>query len=83
VPLIAIHGFGSLRVEECALSAKELADKLHHSSRRFAAQRVAWNSCLMRQPVPKTVTLARELVELAEDDEDPAKLAVAQRALGY
>jgi class 3 adenylate cyclase/predicted ATPase len=83
VPLIAIHGFGSLRVEECALSAKELSDKLRQSSRRFAAQRVAWNSCLMRQPVPKTVTLARELVELAEEDEDPAKLAVAQRALGY
>ncbi len=83
VPLIAVHGFGSLRVEECAQRAKELSDKLRHSSRRFAAQRVAWNSCLMRQPVPKTVTLARELVELAEGDEDPAKIAVAQRALGY
>ena len=82
VPLIAVHGFGSLR-EERALGAKELSDKLRHSSRRFAAQRVAWNSCLMRQPVPKTVTLARELVELAEGDDDPAKLAVAQRALGY
>jgi class 3 adenylate cyclase/predicted ATPase len=83
VPLIAVHGFGSLRVEERALGAKELSDKLRHSSRRFAAQRVAWNSCLMRQLVPKTVTLARELVELAEGDDDPAKLAVAQRALGY
>jgi hypothetical protein len=37
----------------------------------------------MRQPVSKTVALARELVELAEADNDPAKLAVAQRALGY
>jgi class 3 adenylate cyclase len=83
VPLIAIHGFGSLRVEECAQRAKELSDKLRHSSRRFAARRLAWNSCLMRQPVPKTVTLARELVELAKGDEDPAKLAVAHRALGY
>jgi len=83
VPLIAVYGFGSLRVEERALRAKELSDKLRHSPRRFAAQRVAWNSCLMRQPVPKTVTLARELVELAEGDDDLAKLAVAQRALGY
>ena len=83
VPLIAVYGFGSFRVEERALRAKELSDKLRHSPRRFAAQRVAWNSCLMRQPVPKTVTLARELVELAEGDDDPAKLAVAQRALGY
>jgi class 3 adenylate cyclase/predicted ATPase len=83
VTLIAVHGFGSLRVEECAQRAKELSDKVRHASRRFAAQRVAWNSCLMRQPVPKTVELARELVELAEADGDPAKVAVAQRALGY
>jgi tetratricopeptide (TPR) repeat protein len=83
VPLIALHGFGSLRVEECALRAKGLSDELRQSSRRFAAQRVAWNSCLMRQPVPRTVALARELVELAEGDDDPAKLAVAHRALGY
>ena len=66
VTLIAVHGFGSLRVEECAQRAKNLSDKVRHASRRFAAQRVAWNSCLMRQPVPKTVELARELVELAE-----------------
>jgi len=83
VTLIAVHGFGSLRVEECAQRAKELSDKVRLASRRFAAQRVAWNSCLMRQPVPKTVELARELVELAEADGDPAKVAVAQRALGY
>ena len=82
VPLIAVHGFGSLRVENCALRAKGLSDELP-SSRRFAAQRVAWNSCLMRQPVPRTVVLARELVELAEGDDNLAKLAVAHRALGY
>jgi predicted ATPase len=70
-------------VERSALSAKKLSDKLDGSSNRFAARRLAWNSCLMRQPVPKTVTLARELVELAEGDKDPAKLAVAHRALGY
>jgi predicted ATPase len=81
VPLIAVHGFGSVRVEKCALRAKELSDKLRQSSRRFAAQRVAWNSCLMRQPFLNTVALARELVELAESDGDPAKFAVAQRAL--
>jgi class 3 adenylate cyclase len=83
VPLIAIHGFGSSRVEECSLRAKELSDKLPHSSHRFAAQRVAWNSCLMRQPVPKTVALARDLVRLADADNSPAKLAVSRRALGY
>ena len=83
VSLIAVHGFGSIRVEECAVRAKELSDKLSGSQNRFAAQRVAWNSSLMRQPVPRTAALARDLVGLAEEDGNPAKLAVAHRALGY
>jgi class 3 adenylate cyclase/tetratricopeptide (TPR) repeat protein len=83
VSLIAVHGFGSIRVEGCAVRAKGLSDKLDGSRNRFAAQRVAWNSSLMRQPVPRTAALARELVGLAEEDASPAKLAVAHRALGY
>ncbi|MGA7532300.1 MAG: hypothetical protein WBW27_10465, partial [Pseudolabrys sp.] len=83
VSLIAVHGFGSIRVEECAVRAKKLSDKLSGSQNRFAAQRVAWNSSLMRQPVPRTAALARDLVGLAEEDGNPAKLAVAHRALGY
>ena len=81
VSLIAVHGFGSIRVEECAVRAKALSDKLHGSQNRFAAQRVAWNSSLMRQPVPGTAALARDLVGLAEEDRNPAKLAVAHRAV--
>ena len=83
VSLIAVDGFGSIRVEECAVRAKGLSDKLYGSQNRFAAQRVAWNSSLMRQPVPRTAALARDLVGLAEEDGNPAKLAVAHRALGY
>jgi len=83
VPLIAVHGFGSIRVEECAVRAKDLSDKLPGSQSRFAAQRVAWNSSLLRQPVPKTMGLAVNLVGLAEEDGNPAKLAVGHRALGY
>jgi hypothetical protein len=81
--LIAAHGFGSQWVEECAIQAKELSDKLRGSQNRFVAQRVAWNSCLMRQPVPKTVALARVLVGLADREREPAKFAIAHRALGY
>ena len=40
VSLIAVHGFGSIRVEECAVRAKDLSDKLDGSRNRFAAQRV-------------------------------------------
>jgi hypothetical protein len=83
VPLVAVRGFGTLRVEQCAARAIELSDRLQGSPSRFAARRLAWNSCLMRQPVPKTVALARDLIGLADADRSPARLAVAHRALGY
>ncbi len=83
VPLLAIHGYGALRVEQCALRATELSDKLLEAPGRFAARRLAWNSCLMRQPVAKTVAFARDLIWLADKDPDAAKQAVAHRALGY
>ena len=83
VPLIAVHGFGALCVEECALSAMELSDRLQASPSRFTARRLAWNSCLMRQPVSKAIALAEDLASLAERDENLAELAVAHRSLGY
>jgi class 3 adenylate cyclase len=83
VPLIAVHGFGSSRVEEYALRAMELSDRLTGSPSRFAARRLAWNSCLLRQPLSKTVELAHDLATLADEDKSPAKIAVAHRSLGY
>jgi hypothetical protein len=83
VPLIAVHGFGSASVEECAVKARTLSDNLPGLQSRFAARRLAWNSCLMRQPLPRAVALAQDLFELAENNKDPAKLALAHRALGY
>ncbi len=83
VPLIAVHGFGALCVEECALRAMELSDRRQASPNRFTARRLAWNSCLMRQPVSRTVALAQDLASLADQDESPAELAVAHRSLGY
>ncbi len=65
LPLIALHGFGSASVEECALRTLALSDSHGGSSNRFAAHRLAWNSCLMRQPITKTISLARELFSLA------------------
>jgi class 3 adenylate cyclase len=67
VSLIAVHGFGSIRVEECAVRAKGLSDKLDGSRNRFAAQRVAWNSSLMRQPVPRTAALARDILNCGNE----------------
>jgi hypothetical protein len=81
--LIALYGFGSMQVEPRAMRAKELSDRLPDSPDRFAAHRLMWNSCLLRQPVPGTVALARNLLELARGTEGPVQLAAAYRALGY
>ena len=79
--LIAVHALGRY-VRGVRCSGEEALDKLSGSQNRFA-QRVAWNSSLMRQPVPRTVALATDLVGLAKEEGNPAKLAVAHRALGY
>jgi tetratricopeptide (TPR) repeat protein len=82
VPLIAVHGFGSAAVEDCAKRAKAVSgfiDQRH----RFAVHRLEWNSCLLRQPMPRTVTLAEGLMSLAREARAPAELAVAHRALAY
>ena len=82
VPTIAVHGFGSQIVESCAERTKELGEHLPDWPGRFAAHRVVWNSCLMRQPLPRTVALARSLLSLAEHTRDLARIAIACRALG-
>jgi tetratricopeptide (TPR) repeat protein len=83
VPLIAIQGTGSPAVEACAARAKALGDRLTGWPGTFAAHRVVQNSCLNRGPVPRAVALARELLSLAERSGDPARMAIACRALGY
>jgi DNA-binding winged helix-turn-helix (wHTH) protein/class 3 adenylate cyclase len=83
VPLIAIHGFGSAQVEAHALRAKELANRIPHSSVQFAAHRAVWNSSLLRQPIPTTLNLAQDLMRLARVTGDPGRLAIAHRALGF
>ena len=83
VPLIALHGFGSAQVEAHAIRAKELANQIPHSSVQFAAHRAAWNSSLMRQPIPTTLNLAQDLMHLARTAGDSGQLAIAHRALGF
>ncbi len=79
-PLIACHGFGSTVFEANAAKARDLCDRLADAHGRFAARRVVWNHSLMRQPVPATLALAREL--MTEAGHDPVKRALAHRALG-
>jgi class 3 adenylate cyclase/tetratricopeptide (TPR) repeat protein len=83
VPLRDIHGSGSDAVEACAARAKELGERLPGWPGRFAAHRVVLGSCLARQPVPRAVALARDLMSLAEGSGDPIPIAIACQALGY
>jgi predicted ATPase len=83
VPLIAAHGFGSEAVEAAAVRATELGDRFPGWPGAFIARRLAWNSCLLRREAPRTVALAQDLLTAAEADGDPARVAVAHRALGY
>jgi hypothetical protein len=83
VPLIAMHGYGSAPVEDCATRARKLSDGLGEHKSRFAVYRVVWNSCLLRRPVPQSVDLAQNLMTFARETNDTARLAIAHRALGY
>lgn len=83
VPLIALRGFGSEEVAVCAARARALAERVGDEAQRFVALRVVWNSTLMREPLPHALALARELMRLASASGDPARLAIAHRALGY
>jgi class 3 adenylate cyclase len=77
-----LHGYESDAVEACAARAKEFAEQLPDWPGTFAAQKLVWNSCMMRQPVRRAVALALDLMSLAERDGDPAQIAIACRALG-
>jgi class 3 adenylate cyclase/predicted ATPase len=83
VPLTAIHGHGSEAVEACALRAVELGERLSGWEGHFAAHRLAWNSCNLRQPIPRAVALARNLLSSTEGTGELARSAVACRALGF
>lgn len=83
VPLIAVHGYGARAVELCASRAKELGDRLPGWEGHFAVHRLAWNSHMLRHPMPRTIALARDLLSFAERSGDSAQTAVACRALGF
>jgi predicted ATPase len=83
VPLIAVHGYGAQAVEFCASRAKELGDHLPGWEGHFAVRRLVWNSHMLRHPMPRTISLARDLLSFAERSGNPAQIAVACRALGF
>jgi class 3 adenylate cyclase len=83
VPLVAVHGYGAQAVEFCASRAKELGDRRPGWAGHFAVHRLVWNSHMLRHPMPRTVSLARDLLSFAERNADPVQTAVACRALGF
>jgi class 3 adenylate cyclase len=83
VPLIAVHGYGAQVVESCASRIKELGDHRPGWAGHFAVHRLVWNSHMLRHPLPRTISLARDLLSFAERSGDPVQTAVACRALGF
>ncbi|OKO89352.1 hypothetical protein AC629_06565 [Bradyrhizobium sp. NAS80.1] len=83
VPIIAVHGYGAQAVELCASRAKELGQHLPGWAGQFAVRRLAWNSHMLRHPMPRTISLARDLLSFAERSDDPVQTAIACRALGF
>ena len=83
VPLIAVHGYGAEAVEFCASRAKELGDHRPGWAGHFAVHRLLWNSHMLRHPMPRTISLARDLLNFAERSGNPVQTAVACRALGF
>jgi DNA-binding winged helix-turn-helix (wHTH) protein/tetratricopeptide (TPR) repeat protein len=82
MPLIALYGMGSPRVEQCAREAHSGCAALGDKSGQFAARRVLWNNSLMRNPVAVTVRHAQALMAQAKASRDAAELALAYRAHG-
>jgi class 3 adenylate cyclase len=83
VPLIAAHGYGSVELEECALRAVDVLNRLGDDDLRFTIYRAWWNSKLLRRPLPEVLTLSSELLDFAETTNDPVQRAAAHRAQGY
>jgi class 3 adenylate cyclase/tetratricopeptide (TPR) repeat protein len=82
VPLIGATGYASGEVRDNYSKARELSVALDDREGLFAATRGLWNCVFDRAELTHALELARELVELAQRDKRPDKMALAQRALG-
>ncbi|HUH86274.1 MAG TPA: adenylate/guanylate cyclase domain-containing protein [Stellaceae bacterium] len=82
LPLLATRGYASTEVERNYEAASALAERLGDREARFTSERGLWNCVYDRGALNRSAVLSRRLLDLAEADADPVKLALAWRAHG-
>ncbi len=79
---IAARGHGSAEVEETYSQALALCERDGGMPERFSAQSGVWSHYLLRADLERAYVLAERLLRIAQDMNDPERLAEAHRALG-
>ena len=82
VPLIATKGWADSEVEKTYLRARELCHLVGDTSQRFTVLRGLWGFYAAGGQIKNSHTLGEQLVEIAENAQDPALAVPAHRALG-
>lgn len=82
VVLTAARGYAATSVEQNYLRAQEIDGVAGSTAERFAVVRGLWNCYFDRGDLPRSLRLARDLVDLAEQGDDELFSSFASRALG-
>jgi class 3 adenylate cyclase/tetratricopeptide (TPR) repeat protein len=82
LPLLATRGYAATEVERNYETASALAERLGDREARFTSARGLWNCVYDRGALNRSAALSRRLLDLAQEDGDAAKLALAWRAYG-
>ncbi len=82
LPLLATRGYASADVAQNYEVASGLAERLRDREAQFTSERGLWNCAYDRGELNRSTALSRRLLDLAEEDADVGKLALAWRAYG-
>jgi predicted ATPase len=81
--LAALHGYASPMVERAYARARALCQHAHTTAQLFPVVRGLWSFYIVRADFLTARVLAEQLTQFAQQEDDPATLLEAHRALGY
>jgi len=81
-PIIATKGYAAVEVLNAYTQAQELCKKLGDKAKLFPALRGLWAFYIGRADYKTAANLAKQLLELAQEEKDSAILLEAHRAMG-